>query len=99
MNKALLHNIQLSLAQTPVQKAWLFGSFARNEETVDSDIDILVEFIPGVKISLFNYGAIVYDLEQITGHKIDLVQAGMLKPFARRSIEHDKVLIYERKTT
>lgn len=27
----------------PVLKAWLFGSFARGEETPDSDVDILVE--------------------------------------------------------
>ena len=26
----------------PVVKAWLFGSFARGEETSDSDVDILV---------------------------------------------------------
>ena len=98
MDKALLHNIQLSLSYAPVQKAWLFGAFARNEETLGSDIDILVEFIPGAKISLFDYGAIVYDLEQTTGYKIDLVQAGMLKPFARKSVERDKILIYERET-
>ncbi len=28
----------------PVVKAWLFGSFARGEETPESDVDILVEF-------------------------------------------------------
>ena len=28
----------------PVLKAWLFGSFARGEETEDSDLDILVEY-------------------------------------------------------
>ena len=99
MNKTLLHNIQLSLSHAPVQKAWLFGSFARNEETVGSDIDILVEFVPEVKISLFDYGAIVYDLEQTTGRKIDLVQNGMLKSFARKSVDCNKILIYERKTT
>ena len=98
MNKVLLHNIQLCLSHAPVQKAWLFGSFARNEEIAESDIDILVEFISGTKISLFDYGAIVYDLEQTTGRKIDLVQESMLKSFARKSVEHDKVLIYERTT-
>lgn len=28
----------------PVLKAWLFGSFARGEETAQSDVDILVEY-------------------------------------------------------
>ena len=28
----------------PVLKAWLFGSFARGEQTPESDVDILVQF-------------------------------------------------------
>jgi predicted nucleotidyltransferase len=99
MNKGILHKIQSTLAQSPVSRAWLFGSFARNEETQDSDIDILVQFTPGVKISLFDYGGIVYDLEKSTGYRIDLVQEHMLKPFVREAVERDKKLIYERKTT
>ena len=30
--------------EQPVNRAWLFGSFARGDETPDSDIDILVDF-------------------------------------------------------
>ena len=96
MNTTLLHRIQSTLVHSPVQRAWLFGSFAREEETTDSDIDILVQFIPDAKISLFDYGGIVYELEQKTGRKIDLVQENMLKPFAVQSAERDKILIYER---
>ena len=36
----------------PVSRAWLFGSFARGEETPDSDIDILVEYDKDAKITL-----------------------------------------------
>jgi len=82
-----------------VQRAWLFGSFAREQETTNSDIDILVQFIPNAKISLFDYGGIVYELEQRTGRKVDMVQEGMLKPFARQSVERDKILIYERRSS
>ena len=35
-------------------------------------------------------------LEGIIGRKIDLVALGSVKPFAQDSINHDKVLIYER---
>jgi predicted nucleotidyltransferase len=99
MNVRLLHKIQASLAHTPVMRAWLFGSYAREEETADSDIDILVQFIPNAKISLFDYGGIVYNLEQLTGRKIDLVEKDRLKPFAKKTAERDKILIYERKTS
>jgi predicted nucleotidyltransferase len=98
MNVGLLHKIQTTLAEEPVLRAWLFGSFARNEETPESDIDILVQFMPDAKISLFDYGGIIYKLEENTGCRIDLVEEHMLKPFARATVDHDKQLIYERKT-
>jgi len=99
MQTSLLHRLQSGLADTPIQRAWLFGSQARNEETSASDIDILVQFVPNAKISLFDYGGIVYQLEELTGQKVDLVQENMLKPFVRKNIEQEKVLIYERKTS
>jgi predicted nucleotidyltransferase len=54
--------------------------------------------MPDAKISLFDYGGIIYKLEESTGCRIDLVEEHMLKPFARATVEHDKKLIYERKT-
>jgi predicted nucleotidyltransferase len=99
MNVVTLHKIQHTLAQAPVLRAWLFGSFARNEESPESDIDILVQFMPDAKLSLFDYGGIVYKLEENTGRRVDLVQEHMLKPFARHTVERDKKLIYERETS
>jgi predicted nucleotidyltransferase len=99
MDVRLLHRIQTALSEEPVLRAWLFGSFARNEETPESDIDILVQFMPDAKISLFDYGGIIYKLEESTGCRVDLVEDHMLKPFARATVEQDKKLIYERKTT
>lgn len=56
-----------------------------------------VSFSEGSKINLFKYIHIVNDLRELTGKKIDLMEDGQLKPFARESAEHDKILIYERK--
>ena len=39
----------------------------------------------------------VNDLQDLTGKRIDLVEDGQLKNFAVRSVENEKVLIYERK--
>ncbi|MDR0729022.1 MAG: nucleotidyltransferase domain-containing protein [Prevotellaceae bacterium] len=99
MNALILQKIQHTLSREPVLRAWLFGSFARNEEVPGSDIDILVQFIPDAQLSLFDYGGIVYKLEESTGCRVDLVQEHMLKPFARLTVERDKKLIYERKTS
>ena len=92
----MLNDIIAVLGKFPVEKAWLFGSFARNEEDSRSDIDVLVRFCPSEKITLFRYGGIVYNLEQATGRKVDLVEEGMLHPFALNSAEKDKILIYEK---
>ena len=80
----------------PVRKVWLFGSFARGEETPDSDIDILVEYDDNARISLLTISHMMGDLEKSTGRRIDLIENGCLLPFAVDSANRDKKLIYER---
>ena len=83
----------------PVLKAWLFGSFARGEETPDSDVDIL--FVPdrsGKPFTLFTMGGIYMDLKELVGREVDLVEDGSLRPYAERTANQDKILIYERKS-
>lgn len=81
----------------PILKVWLFGSYARSEETETSDIDLLVDYdtSQGV-VSLLTMGGILMDLSDIFGKKVDLVDTNGLKDFARESVNHDKILIYER---
>lgn len=81
----------------PVLKAWLFGSYARGEETPQSDVDILVVFDnENGNISLLKHIAIAYGLEDLLGKKVDLITDGTLLPFAKKTAENDKILIYER---
>lgn len=74
----------------------MFGSFSRMEERPDSDIDILVALDYAAPIGLLQYAGMANELESILGRKVDLVAEGSVKPFAQESIDHDKVLIYER---
>lgn len=83
----------------PVLKAWIFGSFARGEETPQSDVDIL--FVPdrsGKPFTLFTMGGMYMDLKEILGREVDLVVDGSLRPYAVESANRDKILIYERKS-
>ncbi|MBQ0157314.1 MAG: nucleotidyltransferase domain-containing protein [Bacteroidales bacterium] len=82
----------------PIEKAWVFGSFARNENDGDSDIDILVKFTPNISVGLFKYSRIIRELTELLNIKVDLVEEGSLLPFAAESAERDKILIYERET-
>ena len=92
--KAIINSLRLALQDTPVDKAWLFGSFSRMEEGPESDVDLLVRL--SSSIGLFAYSSLINKLESATGRKVDMVSEGSLKPYAVESTERDKVLIYER---
>lgn len=92
----IIKRIQDFFLNEPVKKAWMFGSFSRMENRPDSDIDILVDLDHTVPIGLLKYARMAGELENILGRKVDLVAEGSIKPFAQDSIDHDKVLIYER---
>ena len=79
----------------PVVKAWLFGSFARGEETPLSDVDLLVQ-LDYSKLDGFGFFGMWGDLERLLNRSVDLVTVNSLEDFARESVERDKQLIYER---
>lgn len=81
----------------PVLKAWVFGSFARGEEKPESDIDIM--FVPdysGKPFTLLTMGGMYMDLKKLLGREVDLVVEGSLRPYAAKSANREKKLIYER---
>ena len=92
----LIPEIQAYLATQPVERAYLFGSCSRGEETPESDVDLLVTYTDSDSLSLMDIGGMVSDLRKITRRNVDLVEDGYLMPFARKSAEHDKIKIYER---
>ena len=98
--QAMTQTIAEYFKTQPVLKAWLFGSFARGEETPRSDVDIL--FVPdraNKPFTLFTMGRMYVDLKELLGCEVDLVEMGSLRPYAQKTADHDKMLIYERKTT
>ena len=97
MEKSIVNQMQNFFSTQPVEKAWLFGSYSRGEETKNSDIDILVRFDSNETITLFKYAGMVTSLEKLLHTKIDLVEEGQLKDFAKDSAEQEKILIYVRK--
>jgi len=92
MNKAIADYFKTQ----PIVKAWLFGSFARGEETPLSDVDLLVVYDDKVRVSLLKHSAMINDLEDLLDRPVDLVEDGTLLPFAVESANRDKKLIYER---
>ena len=66
-----------------VKKIGVFGSYARNEQKDDSDIDILVEFYRPVGFQFINLKIF---LEEILNKKVDLVTPNALKPQIKENI-------------
>ena len=96
MDANVIQRVREYLSTQPVLKAWVFGSFSRDEQTPTSDVDIIVVFDEKAEVSLIGYVRIQYELETIFGRKVDLVEEGSLLPFAVESANRDRKLIYER---
>lgn len=79
-----------------IRKGWVFGSVARNEADWKSDIDVMILVDETSNFSLFDLAEIQYQGEKATGYKIDIVMEGAVKPFAVDSVNHDRILIYEK---
>src|ERR1700737_439680 len=66
-----------------VKELSLFGSAVRGEMRPGSDIDLMVEFEPGVRVGLIKFESFVDELESLAGRKVDLVTKRGLKPWVR----------------
>ena len=93
--QAMTEQIAEYFKTQPVLKAWLFGSFARDEQTSESDIDILVVLDESQHVGMKVFG-MYEDLKALLGRNVDLVTDRSLASFARESVDRDKILIYER---
>ena len=82
-------------ANKPVRKAWVFGSYSRNEQRADSDIDILIDLDRSRKVGLEFFG-MFEDLRKLLGIPVDFVTTQSLAAFAHQEVNKDKVLVYER---
>lgn len=79
-----------------VKKLSLFGSAARNEMTAESDVDVLVEFEPDSKTSLFDLPAMQEELSALfANRKVDIATPEILEnPFRRKAILPDLKTLY-----
>ena len=96
MKQAIVNKLKNFFPAYPVERAWVFGSYARGEETRKSDVDVMVRFDKDATITLIDYAGIMLDLKKLLRKKVDLVQEGTLYNFVKDSVEQDKILVYER---
>ncbi|CAA7618703.1 nucleotidyltransferase family protein [Magnetospirillum sp. UT-4] len=62
----------------PIRELAVFGSYARGEQTEDSDLDVLV--LPGEGMTLIEFAGLQRELSESLGLAVDLVSKRALRP-------------------
>lgn len=75
---AILRDNKCDIEKYGVDRIGLFGSYSRNEQSADSDIDVLVRFKKEGK-TFDNYMGLKFYLEDLLGKKVDLIIAENIK--------------------
>ena len=82
-----------------ISSMWIFGSAIRDDYSEDSDIDLVVEFMPDARITLLTLASLQTDLERIFGRKVDLITRkaidDFMNPIMRQEVLSTMVRIYE----
>jgi uncharacterized protein len=79
-----------------IRKLSLFGSVLTPRFRPESDIDVLVEFEPGSKTTLFDVAGMELELTEKLGRKVDLRTAGDLSRYFRDQVVSTAAIQYER---
>ena len=95
-----LHGIEISRERIEafcrangIRRLALFGSVLRNDFRPDSDVDVLVEFQPGVHVGLA-FIRMQDELSAILGHKVDLNTPGSISKYFREEVLHQAEALY-----
>lgn len=84
----LYQNLKSHLLKNNITRAAVFGSFARNEETDKSDIDVLIEVN---NMTMFDILRLEDELQKICRRKIDLVEYKAVKSSIKKYVFSDLV--------
>lgn len=81
----------------PVNKVYLFGSYARGDADEKSDVDLIVEVDDTKKrLSLYGFLGLQIDLENSLNKKVDLIESHLFFPSVKVQAEKEKIILYNR---
>ncbi len=74
-----------------VREVSLLGSFARNEQNIGSDVDVLVEFDD--KADLLDWIGLGFYLEEILQRRVDVISKRALRKAVRESALQERIVL------
>jgi predicted nucleotidyltransferase len=80
---ARLRENEVALRARGVAHAALFGSRARGDQRPDSDTDIMIEFDPMARVTIFDYARLKSEIATWFDGPVDVVNRDGLKPHVK----------------
>ena len=93
LNAKIKKKIISILIKHGIKKILVFGSYARNEATPKSDLDLIVDFPEGT--SLLDHVGIEIELSESLNMKIDLLSRNGISPYIKNQVLKEAIVIYE----
>ncbi|MEO9805243.1 MAG: nucleotidyltransferase family protein [Reichenbachiella sp.] len=90
IKSTLAERKELLFKKYPIKSLAIFGSFARNEQTKDSDLDLCVEFNGSVGSKFID---LADEIEDYVGFHVDLVSKNGIKERYFQSIKNDLIYV------
>jgi uncharacterized protein len=91
---AKLRENEAALRARGVRHAALFGSLARGDARLGSDIDIMVELNPEAHVTVFNYAGLKDYIASLFEGPVDVVNRDGLKPYVRPAMTADAIYAF-----
>ena len=91
---ARLRENEPTLRARGVSHAALFGSRARGDHRPDSDIDIMIEFDPAARVTVFNYAGLKDYIAGLFDVPVDVINREGLKPYIRPAATTDAIYAF-----
>ena len=89
-----LQENEAALRQRGVAHAALFGSRARGDHRPDSDTDIMIEFDPAARITVFDYAGLKEYIAALFDGRVDVVNRDGLKPYVKPAAAVDAIYAF-----
>ena len=89
-----LKPLERRLRERGIMALYLFGSTVRDEADAESDLDLLYEYDPAQKFSLFDQAEAMLELSDLLGTSVDLVSRVGLRPRLRARVEGEMIRVF-----